>query len=99
VKINRRQKAFDNMFNCFVKEGRELGYMEATRLYPTEMAALKRVAPGSDLRVLFSRIRKIYANRWHEIYNKGVVQEKPEKVSRSTLSPLEALKVATGKGK
>ena len=97
--IKRRQQAFDNIFNCFVREGRELGYLEANKLYPAEMAALKKIAPGSDIRVLFSRIRKIYANRWHEIYDKNLVHEKPEKVSKPTLSPLEALKVATGKGK
>lgn len=95
----RRKQAFDALFDCYKKEGRELGIMELNKLYPREVAYLKKVSYGSDVRVLLSRMRKIYASRWHEIYDGSlnIVHEKSEMTSKPTLNPLERLRVATRK--
>jgi len=96
--MSRKKQAMDLLFDCFVREGRELGYLQAQRLYPREMANIRKVAAGSNVRILFSRMRKIYADRWHEIYDKkvNIVREKPvEEVSEPT--PLERLRVASRK--
>lgn len=92
--MSKKQKAMDNIFECFKKEGRELGIMETKRLYPRELSDLRKASFGSNVRVLFSRMRKIYADRWHEIYDKEVVHEK---VSKPAQDPLEKLRVATRK--
>lgn len=97
--MSRRKDAFDAIFEAFVKEGRELGVQEAKRLYPLEMAALRR-ASGGNVRVKFERIRRIYADRWHEIYDQhlNIVHEEPvEEAPEPVLSPLEKLRKATRK--
>jgi len=95
--MSRRKEALDRLFDCFVKEGRPLGVMETKRLYPTILGNLKKVSIDTDVRRIFNRMRKIYAHRWHEIYDKGVVHVKPEEASKPAKSPLEALKAATRK--
>lgn len=105
--MSRKKQAMDILFDCFVKEGRELGIMEAKRLYPRELSNVRKVAAGSNMRVLFSRMRRVYADRWHEIYDKNIVHEEPKKVepkkvepkkvSEPVLSPLEELRTVTRK--
>jgi hypothetical protein len=95
--MSRRQDAFEALFNAFKIEGKELGYMEAVKKYPKEMTLLRRVSGGGNSRVLFSRMRTLYRDRWHEIYNKNLVQEKPAEAPKPNLSPLAKLKEATRK--
>lgn len=97
--MQRKKKAFDALFDCYVQEGKELGIMEAKRMYPRVLTEIRKATPGTDLRVVFSRMRKIYADRWHEIYDKkvNVVHEEPKKVSEPVRDPLEKLRTVSRK--
>lgn len=98
--MSRRLNAFNALFDCYKREGKELGLMELKRKYPREVANLRKVSAGSDINKLLSRMKNIYADRWHEIFeNKiNIVHEKPVKqVSEPNLSPLERLKKVSRK--
>jgi len=97
--MSRRQDAFEALFNAFKREGKELGYLEAVKKYPQEMVALRRVSGGGNPRVLFSRMRILFRDRWSEIYETklNLVREKPAEAPKPELSPIEKLKEATRK--
>ena len=109
MKHSRRKSSFDAMFDAFVKEGRELTLGEMKALYPKETDNLRKNFQGS-LGGAVRRMRKIYASRWHEIYDLklGVVHEAPkpapkpveveEKVEEPSkkLTPLEILRGKAG---
>lgn len=106
MRSGNRKEAFDAMFNIFVKEGRELNLIEMRTKYPKESAALRKQFQ-SNLGTAVRRMRKIYKNRWHEIYDPklGIVHEAPKpkpvkaKVEESSekLTPLEKLRLASKK--
>lgn len=92
--MSKRRDAFEAVFEIFVQEGRELNIGDLRESYPAEAAALRRAYKGS-LNKALQRMRRIYRNRWNEIYDTelGVVHEKvniPE-----DLSPLDALRNAS----
>lgn len=95
--MSRKQDAMNLLFDCFVKEGKEMGIMELKRKYPRELANVRRAAAGSNVRVLFTRMRRIYADRWHEIYDKNIVHEEPAVEEVPEPSPLERLRMASRK--
>jgi len=109
MRSGRRREAFDAMFEIFVKEGRELTLLEMRTMYPYETADLRKQFQ-SNLGSAVRRMRRIYADRWHEIYDTklGVVHEAPkpapkpveveEKVEEPSkkLTPLEILRGKAG---
>ena len=96
-----RSHIYESIFNMYVEEGREISMKELkvlTRGMPF---------PKSSLRIIVRRIRKLYSDRWHEIYatKTGVVHTKAPVAAKEDLpdtthtkvDPLEALKKARAK--
>lgn len=109
MRKGHRTEAFDAIFEAFVKEGRELNIVELKTLYPKEAAELRKQFQG-NLGAAIRRVRIVYKDRWHEIYDTklGIVHEAPkpapkpakveEKVEEPSkkLTPLEILRGRAG---
>lgn len=80
-----RSKAFDDMFNVYLKEGRELGINECRELYPEEFKALRRCS--STTGAAFRRLRIVFKDRWHEIRKDNIIPEEPDNIVVSTEEP------------
>lgn len=90
--MSRRRDAFEAVFETFKTEGRELTLGELRNKYPKQAAELRKVYNGSLNRAV-QRLRKIYADRWNEIYDVklGIQYSQQD----SDLSPLDKLRRAT----
>lgn len=85
--VNRR-KAFNDMFEIFLKEGRVLDMGECRQRYPVETKALRSCA--SNTGAAFRRMRVVFKRRWHEIgANKPVQVVEPKPVEPKPVEPIE----------
>ena len=89
--MSRRKRAFDNVFDIFVEEGRELSIRELKEQYPEEAAALRREFKGSFNKA-YRKLRKVNRAKWAEVSD-SIVHEEPLDIPED-LSPLDALRKA-----
>lgn len=79
---------FEPIFNAYVAEGREIPFRELTVKYPKELKAIRNKYKLITTKRIVRLIRKVYADRWHEI------QPKPKVASSSIL---DKMRIASGK--
>ena len=80
---------FEPIFNAYVSEGREIPYRELIVKYNAELKAIKTRRKLISNKKIIRLVRKIYANRWHEI------QPKPQQPASTSI--LEKMRIASGK--
>lgn len=79
---------FESIFNAYVSEGREIPYRELVVKYNEELKVIKHRHKLISNKKIVRLVRKIYADRWHEI------QPKPKAASTSIL---DKMRIASGK--
>lgn len=73
---------FEPIFNAYVEEGREIPYRELVAKLPKELKDIKRKYKLITTKRIIRLVRKVYADRWHEI------QPKPSVASASILDKM-----------
>lgn len=73
---------FEPIFNAYVEEGREIPFRELVEKYPKELKDIKRKYKLITTKRIVRLVRKVYADRWHEI------QPKPSVASASILDKM-----------
>lgn len=73
---------FEPIFNAYVSEGREIPFRELVEKYPKELKDIKRKYKLITTKRIVRLVRKVYADRWHEI------QPKPSVASASILDKM-----------
>lgn len=79
---------FEAIFNAYVSEGREIPYRELVTKYNHAFKMIKARKPNLTNKKIVRAVRKIYADRWHEIQPKPVV---------ASSSILEKMRIASSR--
>lgn len=73
---------FEPIFNAYVSEGREIPFRELVQKYPKELKAIRNKYKLITTKRIVRLVRKVYADRWHEI------QPKPSVASATILDKM-----------
>lgn len=80
-------RILESIFNIYLEQGREVSFRELLKTHPRELKEVKRRYPLLTVRKIVRMVRKVYADRWHEIQPKPVVAS----------SILDKMRIASGK--